>query len=76
MQIAVIHDYADIFRRTRAYPRLQEHEVIIHTDASTDPARVIAPAARRFSPTPTCSACTCLATTRPVVLSRRTTWLA
>ena len=45
MKIAVIHDYADIFRRTRAYPRLQEHEVIIHTEASTDPARVIAQAA-------------------------------
>src|SRR5262245_20629325 len=42
MKIAVIHDYADIFRTTRAYPRLHEHEVIIHTDAYTDPARVIA----------------------------------
>ena len=42
MKIAVIHDYADVFRGTRAYPRLQEHEVIIHTEASTDPARVIA----------------------------------
>jgi len=45
MKIAVIHDYADVFRGTRAYPRLQEHEVIIHTEASTDPARVIAQAA-------------------------------
>jgi D-3-phosphoglycerate dehydrogenase len=45
MKIAVIHDYADVFRTTRAYPRLQEHEVIIHTDAYTDPARVIAQAA-------------------------------
>jgi D-3-phosphoglycerate dehydrogenase len=44
MKIAVIHDYADVFRKTRAYPRLQEHEVIIHTEASTDPARVIAQA--------------------------------
>src|SRR4029450_2951264 len=42
MKIAVIHDYADVFRTTRAYPRLQAHEVIIHTDAYTDPARVIA----------------------------------
>jgi len=42
MKIAVIHDYADVFRTTRAYPRLQEHEVIIHTDAYTDPARVVA----------------------------------
>lgn len=42
MKIAVIHDYADVFRGTRAYPRLQDHEVTIHTEASTDPARVIA----------------------------------
>ena len=42
MKIAVIHDYADVFRTTRAYPRLAGHEVIIHTDAYTDPARVIA----------------------------------
>jgi D-3-phosphoglycerate dehydrogenase len=41
MKIAVIHDYADVFRGTRAYPRLQDHEVRIHTDAYTDPARVI-----------------------------------
>ena len=45
MKIAVIHDYADVFRGTRAYSRLQEHEVIIHTDAYTDPERVIAQAA-------------------------------
>src|SRR4029453_5157916 len=42
MKIAVIHDYADVFPPTRAYPRLQGHEVIIHTDAYTDPARVVA----------------------------------
>ena len=41
MKIAVIHDYADVLRGTRAYPRLKDHEVIIHTDAYTDPARVI-----------------------------------
>lgn len=45
MKIAVIHDYADVFRGTRAYPRLKDHEVIIHTDAYTDPARVIEQAA-------------------------------
>ena len=45
MKIAVIHDYADVFRNTRAYSRLQEHEVIIHTEAYTDPARVIEQAA-------------------------------
>jgi D-3-phosphoglycerate dehydrogenase / 2-oxoglutarate reductase len=41
MKIAVIHDYADVFRGTRAYPRLKDHGVIIHTDACTDPTRVI-----------------------------------
>jgi len=40
MKIAVIHDYADALRRTRAYPRLAGHEVTIHNDAYTDPARV------------------------------------
>src|SRR5919106_3116740 len=45
MKIAVIHDYADVFRGTRAYPRLKDHEVVIHTDAYTDPARVIEQAA-------------------------------
>ena len=42
MKIAVIHDYADALRKTRAYPKLQGHEVNIHTDAYTDPARVVA----------------------------------
>ncbi|HKA44291.1 MAG TPA: D-2-hydroxyacid dehydrogenase family protein [Burkholderiales bacterium] len=41
MKIAVIHDYADAFRRTRAYPKLKGHEVVVHTDAYTDPARVV-----------------------------------
>jgi D-3-phosphoglycerate dehydrogenase len=41
MKIAVIHDYADVLRGTRAYPRLKDHEVTIYTDAYTDPARVI-----------------------------------
>jgi D-3-phosphoglycerate dehydrogenase len=41
MKIAVIHDYADALRRTRAYPKLQGHEVKIYNDAYTDPARVV-----------------------------------
>jgi len=41
MKIAVIHDYADVFRTTRAFPKLQGHEVVIHTDAYTDPKRVV-----------------------------------
>ena len=41
MKIVVIHDYADALRRTRAFPKLAGHEVVIHTDAYTDPARVV-----------------------------------
>lgn len=41
MKIAVIHDYADVLRTTRAYPKLKDHEVRIHTDAYTDPKKVI-----------------------------------
>ncbi len=41
MKIAVIHDYADVLRKTRAFSRLQGHEVVIHNDAYIDPARVV-----------------------------------
>lgn len=41
MKIAVIHDYADVFRTTAAFARLVEHEVAIYTDAFTDPARIV-----------------------------------
>jgi D-3-phosphoglycerate dehydrogenase len=41
MKISVIHDYADAFRRTKAFPRLQGHEVFIYNDAYNDPARVV-----------------------------------
>ena len=41
MRISVIHDYADVFRSTRAFQRLKDHELVIHTDAYTDPARVV-----------------------------------
>ena len=41
MKISVIHDYADVFRTTRAIERLKDHELAIHTDAYTDPARVV-----------------------------------
>lgn len=41
MKISVIHDYADVFRTTRAFERLKDHEVVIHTDAYIDPARVV-----------------------------------
>jgi D-3-phosphoglycerate dehydrogenase len=45
MKISVLHDYADVFRSTRAYARLKDHEVAIHTEAYTDPARVVEQAA-------------------------------
>src|SRR5688572_16260240 len=41
MKIAVIHDYADVMRTTRAFPKLQGHEVKIYNDAYTDPARAV-----------------------------------
>lgn len=41
MKIAVLHDYADVMRTTRAFARLQGHDVRIHTDAYTDPMRVV-----------------------------------
>jgi D-3-phosphoglycerate dehydrogenase len=40
MKISVLHDYADAFRKTKAFPKLKGHEVIIHTDAYTDQNRV------------------------------------
>jgi len=41
MKIAVIHDYPDAFRKTRAYQKLKGHEVVVHTDAYNDPTRVV-----------------------------------
>jgi D-3-phosphoglycerate dehydrogenase len=41
MRISVIHDYADVFRTTKAFERLKDYEVVIHTDAYTDSARVV-----------------------------------
>lgn len=41
MKISVIHDYADGLRQTRAFRRLEGHEVLVHNDAYLDPARVV-----------------------------------
>jgi D-3-phosphoglycerate dehydrogenase / 2-oxoglutarate reductase len=41
MKISVIHDYADAMRKTQAFPKLKGHEVVIHNDPYTDPARVV-----------------------------------
>jgi D-3-phosphoglycerate dehydrogenase len=40
MKIAVIHDYADAFRKSAAYPRLREHEVLVDTGTRTDLERL------------------------------------
>src|SRR5262245_51651072 len=45
MKISVIHDYADALRKTRAFPKLRGHDVAIHNDAYTEPARVVEQAA-------------------------------
>lgn len=41
MKIAVLHDYANVFPTTRAFPRLKDHQVTVHTDAYTEPERVV-----------------------------------
>jgi len=41
VKIAVIHDYADVLRTTRAFPKLKDHDVRIYNDAYTDPKKVI-----------------------------------
>jgi D-3-phosphoglycerate dehydrogenase len=39
MKIAVIDDYADAFRKTGAFPRLQGHQVTVFRDSEKDPAK-------------------------------------
>jgi D-3-phosphoglycerate dehydrogenase len=41
MKIAVIHDYADVFRTTAAAAKLAAHDVVVFTDAYIDPDRVV-----------------------------------
>ena len=45
MKIAVIHDYADAFRGTQAFRKLNGHQVTVHNDAYSDPSRVVEQAA-------------------------------
>jgi D-3-phosphoglycerate dehydrogenase / 2-oxoglutarate reductase len=42
MKIGVIHDYADVFRKSRAYARLKDHEVFVHTGTEKDPLALAA----------------------------------
>ncbi len=42
MKIAVIDDYQDAFRKVKAYPKLQGHDVSVHTDTEKDPEKLAA----------------------------------
>ena len=41
MKISVIHDYSDVFRTTKHFPKLAAHEVVIHNDAYISADRVV-----------------------------------
>jgi D-3-phosphoglycerate dehydrogenase len=41
MKIAVIHDYSDVFRTTKHFPKLAGHEVVIHNDAYISADKVV-----------------------------------
>ena len=40
MKIAVIDDYQDAFRRMKAFPKLQGHDVTVYNDTEKDPAKL------------------------------------
>ena len=42
MKIAVIDDYQDAFRKTKAFPKLSGHEVIVYNDSEKDPEKLAA----------------------------------
>jgi D-3-phosphoglycerate dehydrogenase len=42
MKVAVVEDYGDVFRRSRAYARLAGHEVHVHTEPEVDLDRLAA----------------------------------
>ncbi len=42
MKIGVIHDYADVFRKSAASQKLKGHEVMVHTGTDKDPAKLAA----------------------------------
>lgn len=41
MKIGVLHDYADVFRRSAAAAKLKGHEVKVHTGTDKEPARLV-----------------------------------
>jgi D-3-phosphoglycerate dehydrogenase / 2-oxoglutarate reductase len=42
VNIAVIEDYGDVFRRSPAYERLKDHDVAVHREAETDLGKLAA----------------------------------
>ncbi|MPZ43345.1 MAG: D-2-hydroxyacid dehydrogenase family protein [Betaproteobacteria bacterium] len=42
MKIVVLDDYADMFRTSASYPRLQGHEVVVHRDTAKDLDQLVA----------------------------------
>jgi D-3-phosphoglycerate dehydrogenase / 2-oxoglutarate reductase len=40
MKIAVIDDYQGAFEKTKAFPKLQGHDVAVYTDTQKDPAKL------------------------------------
>jgi D-3-phosphoglycerate dehydrogenase len=42
MKIAVIDDYQDAFRKVKAFPKLEGHEVVVFTDTEKDPENLAA----------------------------------
>jgi D-3-phosphoglycerate dehydrogenase len=42
MKIVVLDDYADMFRRSAAYPRLATHEVVVHRDTEKNFEKLVA----------------------------------
>ena len=42
MKIGVLDDYQDAFRKSAAFPRLQDHDVVVYNDTEKDPAKLAA----------------------------------
>src|ERR1700704_6454405 len=42
MKIAVIDDYQGAFAKTKAYPKLKDHDVVVYNDTVTDPEKLAA----------------------------------
>ncbi|MEN3353007.1 MAG: hypothetical protein V7640_1165 [Betaproteobacteria bacterium] len=40
MKIAVIDDYQGAFAKTKAYPKLEDHDVVVYNDTVKDPEKL------------------------------------